>query len=147
MTAPARFPARPGRTVPIPDAVDPRSADALRARGVEALYTHQAEARRQGGTAVVVTPTASGKTLCYNLPVLQYLLTEPAARALYLFPTKALAQDHLRGAGGAGAGACRSSGSTPHDGGDAPGRPARPARANVVLTNPDMLHAGILPAT
>src|SRR5262245_25803504 len=98
VTALRRFPARPARTVPIPDTVDPRLADALRVRGVQVLYTHQAETLdllAKGGHAVVVTPTASGKTLCYNLPVLQALLTEPAARALYLFPTKALAQDQL----------------------------------------------------
>jgi DEAD/DEAH box helicase domain-containing protein len=69
VTALRRFPARPARTVPIPDTVDPRLAGALRARGVEALYTHQADALgllAKGGHAVVVTPTASGKTLCYN---------------------------------------------------------------------------------
>src|SRR5262250_3684493 len=98
VTALRRFPARPARTVPIPDTIDPHLADALRARGIEALYTHQAQALHllgKGGHCVVVTPTASGKTLCYNLPVLQALLVHPDARALYLFPTKALAQDQL----------------------------------------------------
>src|SRR5215475_6423829 len=98
VTALRRFPVRAARTVPIPDTLDPHLADALRARGIEALYTHQAQALEllgKGGHCVVVTPTASGKTLCYNLPVLQALVTESAARALYLFPTKALAQDQL----------------------------------------------------
>src|SRR5215813_10831267 len=131
VTALRRFPARPARTVPIPDTIDPHLADALRARGIEALYTHQAQALHllgKGGHCVVVTPTASGKTLCYNLPVLQGLLTETATRALYLFPTKALAQDQLAELEEL-----------------ARALPAVRARANVVLTNPDMLHSGILP--
>jgi DEAD/DEAH box helicase domain-containing protein len=148
VTAVRRFAARPARTVPIPDPVDPRLADALRSRGIEALYTHQAGALlvlAKGGHCVVVTPTASGKTLCYNLPVLQALLTEPAARALYLFPTKALAHDQLAELEEL----ARAlpdlrihtyDGDTPQD-----ARRAVRARANVVLTNPDMLHSGILP--
>src|SRR5262249_13440244 len=98
ITAIRRFPPRPPRLVALPDSLDPRLGDALRARGIDALYSHQAHALEllaKGGHSVVVTPTASGKTLCYNLPVLQALLAEPAARALYLFPTKALAQDQL----------------------------------------------------
>jgi DEAD/DEAH box helicase domain-containing protein len=148
VTALRRFPARPARTVPIPDTVDPRLADALRARGIDGLYTHQADALgvlAKGGHAVVVTPTASGKTLCYNLPVLQALLTEPAARALYLFPTKALAQDQLAELEELARALPELrihtyDGDTPQD-----ARRAVRARANVVLTNPDMLHAGILP--
>ena len=148
VTALRRFPARPARTVPIPDTLDPHLADALRARGIEALYTHQAEALAllgKGGHCVVVTPTASGKTLCYNLPVLQALLTESATRALYLFPTKALAQDQLAELEELARAlpALRIhtyDGDTPQD-----ARRAVRARANVVLTNPDMLHAGILP--
>jgi DEAD/DEAH box helicase domain-containing protein len=148
VTALRRFPARSARTVPIPDTVDPRLADALRARGVEALYTHQAQALEilaKGGHCVVVTPTASGKTLCYNLPVLQALLTEPAARALYLFPTKALAQDQLAELEELARALPELrihtyDGDTPQD-----ARRAVRARANVVLTNPDMLHSGILP--
>src|SRR2546425_35676 len=86
-----RPPPPPAALVPTPDSIDPRLADALRARGIGELYSHQARAvelLQKGGHVVVVTPTASGKTLCYNLPVLQALLTDSAARALYLFPTK-----------------------------------------------------------
>src|SRR5215468_1620474 len=148
VTALRRFPARPARTVPIPDTIDPHLADALRARGIAALYTHQAQALEllgKGGHCVVVTPTASGKTLCYNLPVLQGLLTESATRALYLFPTKALAQDQLAELEELARAlpALRIhtyDGDTPQD-----ARRAVRGRANVVLTNPDMLHAGILP--
>jgi DEAD/DEAH box helicase domain-containing protein len=148
VTAVRRFPARAARTVPIPDTIDPHLADALRARGIEAVYTHQARALEllaKGGHCVVVTPTASGKTLCYNLPVLQALMTEPATRALYLFPTKALAQDQLAELEQLAQAlpALRIhtyDGDTPQD-----ARRAVRARANVVLTNPDMLHSGILP--
>ena len=148
VTTVRRFPARPARTVPIPDTVDPRIADALRQRGIDALYTHQAaavERLAKGGHAVVVTPTASGKTLCYNLPVLQALLADPAARALYLFPTKALAQDQLAELEDLARALPELrihtyDGDTPQD-----ARRAVRARANLVLTNPDMLHAGILP--
>jgi len=148
VTAVRRFPPRPARTVPVPDAVDPRLAEALRSRGIDTLYTHQAEALAllaKGGHCVVVTPTASGKTLCYNLPVLQALLTEPAARALYLFPTKALAHDQLAELETLARALPELrihtyDGDTPQD-----ARRAVRARANVVLTNPDMLHSGILP--
>src|SRR3989304_6845473 len=84
--------------VPFPDALDTRLAGALTARGIAALYCHQAEAVEAalaGEHVAVVTPTASGKTLCYNLPVLNTLLAEPEARALYLFPTKALSMDQV----------------------------------------------------
>src|SRR6185295_19800498 len=148
VTALRRSPARPAETVPIPDTIDPHLADALRTRGVESLYTHQARALDllgKGGHCVVVTPTASGKTLCYNLPVLQALLSESATRALYLFPTKALAQDQLAELEELARAlpALRIhtyDGDTPQD-----ARRAVRARANVVLTNPDMLHSGILP--
>src|SRR5436309_8329770 len=143
-----RFPPRPAQTVPIPEAVDPRLADALRARGITELYTHQArafEVLQKGGHVVAVTPTASGKTLCYNLPVLQALLRDPAARALYLFPTKALAQDQLAELEGLAKQLPEMRMFT-YDG-DTPqaARRAVRARANLVLTNPDMLHSGILP--
>ena len=148
VTALRRFPSRPASLVPIPDSVDPRLVDALRARGVEALYSHQAQALEvldKGGHAVVVTPTASGKTLCYNLPVLQALLADPAARALYLFPTKALAQDQLAELEELARALPELrihtyDGDTPQD-----ARRAVRARATLVLTNPDMLHSGILP--
>src|SRR5579859_2184211 len=91
-----RFPARPARYGDWPAGLDARLAEAVRRRGIEALYTHQSQAvaaALRGENVVVVTGTASGKTLCYNLPVLHALLADPQARALYLFPTKALAQD------------------------------------------------------
>jgi DEAD/DEAH box helicase domain-containing protein len=148
VTAVRRYPARPAVSTPIPDAVDPRLAEALRARGITTLYRHQARAvelTAKGGHCVVVTPTASGKTLCYNLPVLQALVADPAARALYLFPTKALAQDQLAELEELARALPELrihtyDGDTPQD-----ARRAVRARANLVLTNPDMLHAGILP--
>src|SRR3990170_4782582 len=93
-----RFPARLPRYGDFPEDLDARIVEALRRRGIERLYAHQARAFdlvREGRSLVVVTPTASGKSLCYHLPVLQALVRDPAARALYLFPTKALAQDQL----------------------------------------------------
>ncbi|MBI4594181.1 MAG: DEAD/DEAH box helicase, partial [Candidatus Rokubacteria bacterium] len=95
ITTVRQFPARPAVLAPFPSSLDPRLAEALRGRGIAELYAHQARAWElieKGHHVVVVTPTASGKTLCYNLPILQALLAQPDARALYLFPTKALAQ-------------------------------------------------------
>ena len=89
-------PARPARYEPFPDSLDPRVIQAMDKRGVHKLYSHQHQAvtaALQGEDIVVVTPTASGKTLCYNLPVLDAILKNPDARALYLFPTKALSAD------------------------------------------------------
>ncbi len=141
--------ARPARTAPIPDWLDPRIRRGLAGRGIETLYTHQAEAIeavRAGRDVVVVTPTASGKTLCYTLPVLQALAEDPSARALFLFPTKALGQDQVaefaelaRGAE-LGISAATYDGDTP-----APIRSAIRTAGQVVVTNPDMLHAAILP--
>ena len=94
------FPPHPAQFVPFPDDLHPALVDALCAQGISALYTHQATAwqcAQAGQHVVIVTGTASGKTLCYNLPVLDCLLRHPQARALYLFPTKALAQDQLSG--------------------------------------------------
>jgi DEAD/DEAH box helicase domain-containing protein len=142
-------PARPGEYVEFPDGVNPRLRQALAAQGIERLYSHQAEAfqhLRAGRNVVVVTPTASGKTLCYNLAVLNDLLEQPALRAIYLFPTKALAEDQLHelqtliDTMGADTRAFTYDGDTPQD-----ARRAIRERANVVLTNPDMLHTGILP--
>lgn len=142
-------PATPARTAPLPPDLDPRLPAALAARGITQLYAHQREAFdrvRAGRHTVVVTPTASGKTLCYNLPVLDALLKDPGARALYLFPTKALARDQnaeltaLMEACGAGLGAAVYDGDTP----PAERRVVRD-RAQVVLSNPDMLHTAILP--
>src|SRR5437899_1154349 len=98
ITATRHFPAQPPVLVPFPASLDPRIGDALRARGIDELYSHQGHAWdliAKGQHVVVVTPTASGKTLCYNLPALQALVHQPDARILYLFPTKALAQDQL----------------------------------------------------
>jgi DEAD/DEAH box helicase domain-containing protein len=133
----------------IPPAVDSRLRAALDKRGIARLYVHQADAFDQiaaGRNVVIVTPTASGKTLCYNLPVLDLVLRDPGARAMYLFPTKALAEDQLHefqtavDEMGSEIRAFTYDGDTPQD-----ARKAIRQRANVVLTNPDMLHSGILP--
>src|SRR6266853_1824177 len=148
ITATRHFEAKPAILAPFPSSLDPRLFEALRGRGVQQLYSHQAKAYdtvAKGENLVVVTPTASGKTLCYNLPVLQALVQQPDARVLYLFPTKALAQDQLAEL----TELAKSlpdmrmftyDGDTPQD-----ARRSVRARANLVLTNPDMLHSGILP--
>jgi DEAD/DEAH box helicase domain-containing protein len=132
-----------------PEALDSRIPVVLARRGIPAPYLHQAEAARHilaGRDTVVVTPTASGKTLCYNLPVLDALLKDPEARALYLFPTKALAQDQvdeLQGLINDLGGRIKTftyDGDTPAD-----ARRAVRAAGNIVISNPDMLHSGILP--
>lgn len=142
-------PAREGEFAEIPGGVAEPLRIALERRGIERLYTHQAEAFdlcSGGRNVVVVTPTASGKTLCYNLPVLNRLIADAGARAMYLFPTKALAEDQLHefqaavDAMGSEIRAFTYDGDTPQD-----ARRAIRERANVVLTNPDMLHSGILP--
>ncbi|MCC7372846.1 MAG: DEAD/DEAH box helicase [Chloroflexi bacterium] len=142
-------PARPPMYAPLPDGLDGRLRAAYEARGVGQLYTHQAQAIQHvldGRNVVVVTPTASGKTLCYNLPVLDAILKDPNARALYLFPTKALAQDQqaelhrLVESTGADIKTFTYDGDTP-----ATARRAIRQAGHVVVTNPDMLHTGILP--
>ena len=98
LTALRHYPAQPADYADFPEDLHPKLAEVLRRRGCERLYTHQRaayDAVRGGSHTVVVTPTASGKTLCYNLPVLDRILKDRDARALYLFPTKALAQDQL----------------------------------------------------
>ena len=140
---------RPPRHAPWPKGIDRRIVDGLRSRGIEAPYTHQAAtfaAAANGRNAVVVTPTASGKTLCYNLPVLDAIAKNDAARALYLFPTKALAADQLvelralADASGIGLKTHTYDGDTP-----ANVRSVVRAAGQVVITNPDMLHSAILP--
>lgn len=143
------IPPRPARSVPVPEEIDDRLKRALDRIGVRSLYTHQSEAFqtiRDGKHTAIVTGTASGKTLCYNLPVLDRLLRDPDARALYLFPTKALAQDQytslheLIGVAGVDI-------KTHTYDGDTPANVRRIIRSagQVVISNPDMLHAGILP--
>ena len=142
-------PAREAVTAPFPDWLDPRIRTALAAREIDALYTHQAEALeavRAGRDVCVVTPTASGKSLCYELPVLQALTEDPAARALWLFPTKALGEDQvtafreLTKAAGLAIATATYDGDTP-----TPIRSSIRTAGQVVVTNPDMLHAAILP--
>jgi DEAD/DEAH box helicase domain-containing protein len=141
-------PAREGRYVELPCDLPAPLANALRSRGIERLYSHQAEAwnlARSGRHFVVVTPTASGKTLCYTLPVLAGAM-EQRAKALYLFPTKALAQDQLaelleiNRAGGLGLKAHTFDGDTPGD-----ARQAIRLHGDLVISNPDMLHQALLP--
>jgi DEAD/DEAH box helicase domain-containing protein len=142
------IPARSARWRDLPNGLDPRLRRALEGRGLTRLYSHQRDAWdavRGGHHTVVVTPTASGKTLCYNLPVLQDALTVQA-KALYLFPTKALSQDQvaeiteLNQAGELGVRAYTFDGDTPGD-----ARKAVRTRGDIVVSNPDMLHQGILP--
>jgi DEAD/DEAH box helicase domain-containing protein len=153
VTASHRLPAMAASFAPYPEGTDDRLMSALAARGIEQLYTHQAEAFEHvlnGRNVVTITPTASGKTLCYNAPVLNAILQDSATRALYLFPTKALAQDQLaelhaltevitRGTD-LEIGVFTYDGDTPSD-----ARRAIRGKAHVVLSNPDMLHSGILP--
>jgi DEAD/DEAH box helicase domain-containing protein len=176
VTAVRRLPAVTARLAPFPETLDERLKQALRARGIAELYTHQAQAIEHalaGRHTVVITPTASGKTLCYNAPVLNAILQDRSSRALYLFPTKALAQDQLAElqamcdaiespGTGFGEESGRRAGT---DFGEASGRSLSPqigvftydgdtpqdarrtirARAHLVLSNPDMVHSGILP--
>jgi DEAD/DEAH box helicase domain-containing protein len=139
-------PARAARTAPFPDELHPRVRAALEAHGITELYAHQAEAwqaARAGGHVIVTTGTASGKTLAFNLPVLDSLAAEPKNRALYLYPTKALAQDQARALGRLAVPGVRAA---IYDG-DTPQEQRRHIRhtANLILTNPDMLHIGVLP--
>jgi DEAD/DEAH box helicase domain-containing protein len=149
ITAIRHFPPMPADFVDFPEGLDGRLVAALKKRGIERLYSHQREAFERvsrGDNIVVVTPTASGKTLCYNLPVLDRVLREPETRALYLFPTKALSQDQLSELHGliqdvgADIKTFTYDGDTPQD-----ARKAIRRRGHLVVTNPDMLHSGILP--
>jgi hypothetical protein len=139
-------PARASRTEPLPDDVHPKLREALARQGITELYVHQAEAweaARRGENLIVTTGTASGKTLAFNLPVLDALTREPKNRALYLYPTKALAQDQARALGELAVPRVRAA---IYDG-DTPSERRWQIRkwANLVLTNPDMLHIGVLP--
>ena len=145
----ARVPAREADFVPMPEWLSPGLRSGLERRGVTALYRHQAEAMaavRAGEDVVVVTPTASGKSLCYLVPTLQALAEDPTARALYLFPTKALGQDQVAELGELCRAADLRINASTYDG-DTPSpiRSAIRSAGQVVVTNPDMLHAAILP--
>ena len=143
------FKRREGQYRPFPDAIHPLLKEALQREGIERLYSHQAdavEAVQNGKDVVVVTPTASGKTLCYNLPVLTTKLSLPSSKAFYLFPTKALSQDqrvelqNLIQRIGKPLTTFTYDGDTPQD-----ARQAIRTKGDIVITNPDMLHTGILP--
>jgi DEAD/DEAH box helicase domain-containing protein len=171
VTAMRRLEAVVAQYAPFPAALDDRLKHALESRGVPQLYTHQADAidhALAGRNVVVITPTASGKTLCYNVPILHSILQDPSSRALYLFPTKALAQDQLAELQAMcetldnvarndvarddvarrlqpsdcepGIGVFTYDGDTPQD-----ARRTIRSRAHLVLSNPDMVHSGILP--
>jgi len=153
VTAVRRLPAREAQFAGEVAGIDDRLRDVLRERGIQGFYTHQAAAVEHAlarRNVVITTPTASGKTLCYNAPVLSAVLRDPSTRALYLFPTKALAQDqlaelhtlsdHLSRRSDLEIGVFTYDGDTPQD-----ARRAIRGRAHIVLSNPDMVHSGILP--
>ncbi len=146
------IPARQPELADFPSTLDSQLRQVLEDRGITRLYSHQLasfELARNGKNIVIVTPTASGKTLCYTLPVLQRIVENPNSRALYLYPTKALTYDQLDdlmqwadalGGDAKGIGIYSYDGDTPQD-----ARSAVRARGHVILSNPDMLHKGILP--
>ena len=143
------MPARPAKYADYPDDFDPALRAVLESRGVKRLYSHQRRAldlAQAGKDFVVITPTASGKTMCYNLPVLSEILRDNESRALYLFPTKALSSDQVAElyeiikAMDAPIKAFTFDGDTPVS-----ARKAIRQAGHIVVTNPDMLHAGILP--
>jgi DEAD/DEAH box helicase domain-containing protein len=149
LTCVRKIPAREAKVRPVAGWVNRDLREVYRAKGIKDLYLHQAataELVHNGRNVVVVTPTASGKTLCYNLPVLNAVLENPDNRALYLFPTKALAEDQLAELHDLSRrlddrfGVFTYDGDTPND-----ARKAIRERGHIVLTNPDMLHSGILP--
>jgi DEAD/DEAH box helicase domain-containing protein len=139
-------PPREARHAPLPPSLEPLVRDALAARGLDSLYEHQAlafEAAKREEHIIVTTGTASGKTLAFNLPVLDALAREPKTRALYLYPTKALAQDQARSLAALGV---RNVRAAIYDGDTETERRWQIRRwANLILTNPDMLHVGVLP--
>jgi DEAD/DEAH box helicase domain-containing protein len=149
LTAVRHFPARAACWAEFPEWVHADLRAAYQAKGINRLYSHQAtaaESVHQGKNTVIVTPTASGKTLCYNLPVVNAILENSDTRAIYLFPTKALAQDQLAEIHDLNQrldnrfGVFTYDGDTPSD-----ARKAIREKGHIVLTNPDMLHTGILP--
>src|SRR4051812_31935996 len=137
---------KPPQLAAIPEELHPTVADALRARGIDSLWAHQSEAlfAAWAGPTIVTTGTASGKSLCFNLPTLDVLCRDAKARALYLYPTKALAQDQARALNAFGLSkrvrpAIYDGDTRKED------RLAIRRRSNLILTNPDMLHVGVLP--
>lgn len=149
ITAWVRLEAQPGEYTDLPDSLHLPVQKALKRRGIRRLYSHQLKAYekvRDGHNLVVVTPTASGKTLCYNLPIIDAMSRDPDIRALYLFPTKALAQDQMAELREFTESVGISLGIHTYDG-DTPGDMRKKIRegGHIVLTNPDMLHAGFLP--
>ena len=144
-----RLPARPASAEALPEGLAPQLVTALKSRGISTLYAHQQTAIQSalsGANVVISTATASGKSLCYTVPILDSLLAQPAARALYLFPTKALAHDQL-----AETSALITAGSLPvaahsYDGDTSQSQRHQVRQSSgILITNPDMLHAGILP--
>lgn len=146
-----RIPPRRASYAEFPAWLDGRISATLRRRGILSLYSHQAdalEATHAGKHTVVVTPTASGKTLCYDLPVIDAIAKDPTARALYIFPTKALAQDQLAELERLAKDVDIDLKTYTYDGDTPPAvRAAIRSAGHVVITNPDMLHTGILPTT
>ena len=149
ITSWVELPAREAVYTEFPDFIDDRIRAALERRGVRRLYSHQAgaiQAVHDGNSVVVVTPTASGKTMCYNIPVLDAILKDEESRALFLFPTKALSQDQtselheLITEAGVDVKTFTYDGDTPQT-----ARKAIRQAGHIVVTNPDMLHSGILP--
>ena len=145
----AVMPEKAGEYREFPGWLNPRLKDALQKEGVGRLYLHQFEALEsinRGENTVIVTPTASGKTLCYNLPVLNHIIQKPHARALYLFPTKALSRDQVAGLLDLVQDAGINLYTFTYDGDTKPGiRNNIRQKGHIVVTNPDMLHSGILP--
>ncbi len=142
----AHVPGRPAREAPLPDGLAPEVVSALVGRGLSSLFTHQSDAFAavgSGANVMVATGTASGKSLAFNLPVLSAIAGDPKIRALYLYPTKALAQDQARALGSFGLKRLRPA---IYDGDTEPERRWQIRKwANVILTNPDMLSVGVLP--
>lgn len=149
MVLDTRLDPTPAMYSPIPEDLPTGLKAALKARGIEEIFSHQEQAwnlAKERKHFVIATPTASGKSLCYNLPVMAAIAQAPETRALYLFPTKALARDQEEGLralmreAGLPQGVITYDGDTPAD-----ARRAGREKSGVLLTNPDMLHAGILP--
>lgn len=144
-----KIPAQQAQYADYPPSIHPDLVRVLLNRGIQKLFTHQAtaiDAILHNKNVVVVTPTASGKTLCYNIPVLNALIENPEARSLYLFPTKALSQDQLDELYGISSALNRNIKTYTFDG-DTPASARKAIRSagHIVVTNPDMLHQGILP--